>query len=51
VQLRSNDRKDANHLPDGPEQRARDAGFAATDPLRHNEWLYGHDAEKAVIGR
>jgi salicylate hydroxylase len=33
VQLRSNDRKDANHLPDGPEQRARDAGFAATDPL------------------
>ncbi|GAA1329091.1 FAD-dependent monooxygenase [Pseudonocardia xinjiangensis] len=48
VQLRSNGRKDVNHLPDGPEQRARDASFAAANPLRHNEWLYAHDVEKAV---
>jgi salicylate hydroxylase len=50
VQLRSNGRKGVNHLPDGPEQRTRDASFAGVDPLRHNEWLYAHDAEKAVTG-
>ena len=50
VQLSSRDRADVNHLPDGPEQRARDAQFAGQDPLRHNEWLYGHDAEDAVMG-
>lgn len=50
VQLRSRDRKDVNHLPDGPEQRARDNRFAGQDPLRHNEWLYGHDAEEMPSG-
>ncbi|WP_433556032.1 hypothetical protein ACQPWY_27190 [Pseudonocardia xinjiangensis] len=50
VQLSSNDRKDSNHLHDGPEQRARDANLASADPLHQNEWLYGFDAEKAVIG-
>jgi salicylate hydroxylase len=50
VQLGSRDRADINHLPDGPEQRARDEQFAGQDPLHHNEWLYGHDAEEAVLG-
>ncbi|GAA3044948.1 hypothetical protein GCM10010464_06510 [Pseudonocardia yunnanensis] len=50
VQLGSRERADINHLPDGPQQRARDARFAGQDPLRHNEWLYGYDAEGAVMG-
>ena len=33
------------HLPDGPEQRERDARFAEADPLATNAWLYGHDVE------
>ncbi|WP_433288145.1 hypothetical protein ACQPZQ_35250 [Pseudonocardia sp. CA-142604] len=50
VQLGNRDRAGINRLPDGPEQRARDAEFAGQDPLRHDDWLYGHDAEEAVIG-
>jgi salicylate hydroxylase len=46
IQLASRDRRDINHLPDGREQRARDELFAREDPLRHNGWLYGHDAEQ-----
>jgi salicylate hydroxylase len=34
-----------HHLPDGEEQRKRDAEFAKEDPLWHKAWLYGHDAE------
>lgn len=48
VQLRSRGRQHSNHLPDGPEQRARDAAFADEDPLGHNAWLYGHDAERSL---
>src|SRR5580704_12916073 len=48
VQLLSHLRLDANHLPDGPEQRARDAAFAGADPLAHNTWIYGHDPEEDV---
>jgi len=35
------------HLPDGDDQRKRDAGLAsAVDaPLPQNAWLYGHDVE------
>jgi salicylate hydroxylase len=44
VQLMSRGREVQNHLPDGPEQERRDAGFAAGDPLRQSAWLYGHDA-------
>ncbi len=39
------------HLPDGPEQRARDAKMAAggTDwSINTIGWLYGHDAAAAV---
>lgn len=43
VQLMSRGREVRNHLPDGPEQRARDASFAQGDPLRQSAWLYGHD--------
>jgi salicylate hydroxylase len=48
VQLLSHARLDANHLPDGPEQRARDAAFAGADPLAHIAWIYGHDPEEDV---
>ena len=43
VQLMSRGRELRNHLPDGPEQQARDAAFAQGDPLRDSAWLYGHD--------
>ena len=34
------------HLPDGPEQRARDAAMASSFGLSPEiDWLYGHDAE------
>ena len=45
VQEASRGRTAHHHLPDGPEQRARDAAFAAEDPLSHNDWIYGYDAE------
>ena len=43
VQRMSRGRELRNHLPDGPEQRQRDAEFANGDPLRDSAWLYGHD--------
>ncbi|WP_314176578.1 FAD-dependent monooxygenase [Streptomyces winkii] len=36
-----------NHLPDGPEQRARDRSFAGADPLVANGWIYGYDPDDA----
>jgi len=45
VQLMSRGRELRNHLPDGPEQRARDAEFTNGDPLRQSAWLYGYDVE------
>jgi salicylate hydroxylase len=48
VQLGSHARLYANHLPDGPEQLARDEAFADQDPLAFNGWIYGHDAEQGV---
>jgi salicylate hydroxylase len=32
-----------NHLPDGPDQRARDEAFARADALEANAWIYAHD--------
>ena len=32
-----------NHLPDGPDQRARDQAFASTDALAANAWIYAYD--------
>lgn len=43
----SHARREINHLPDGPEQKARDAALAESDPLMRNGWIYGYDAEKA----
>lgn len=41
-----------NHLPDGPEQEARDARLASSDPLRQIAWLYGETvAERTVLAR
>ncbi|WP_327714534.1 FAD-dependent monooxygenase [Streptomyces sp. NBC_00490] len=48
LQELSHARRDSNHLPDGPEQKARDAALAASDPLVRNGWIYGFDAEEAL---
>jgi salicylate hydroxylase len=44
----SHARGHVNHLPDGPEQQARDAALAGSDPLVGNGWIYGYDAESAA---
>ncbi|MFC8429455.1 FAD-dependent monooxygenase [Streptomyces sp. NPDC057253] len=44
----SHGRSHINHLPDGPEQRARDRAYAESDPLRSNGWIYAYDPEVAV---
>jgi salicylate hydroxylase len=41
----SHARAHVNHLPDGPEQDARDASFSGTDPLVASAWIYAHDAD------
>ncbi len=48
VQRMSRGREIRNHLPDGPEQVARDRALAEGDPLRQSAWLYGHDVETAL---
>jgi salicylate hydroxylase len=50
VQLMSRGRELRNHLPDGPEQQARDAALAQGDPLRDSAWLYGHDVRAGGSG-
>lgn len=49
VQLMSRGREMLNHLPDGPEQRQRDAEFANSHPLRQSAWLYGHNLEADLV--
>jgi salicylate hydroxylase len=44
LQQASHARAHVNHLPDGPEQLARDAALAGADPLTANGWIYGYDA-------
>ncbi|WP_327138493.1 FAD-dependent monooxygenase (plasmid) [Streptomyces sp. NBC_01340] len=48
LQQVSRARRHINHLPDGPDQQARDAALAAADPLVSNGWIYGYDAEEAL---
>ncbi len=48
IQQVSHARAHLNHLPDGPEQEARDAALADADPLVANGWIYGHDPEAAI---
>jgi salicylate hydroxylase len=50
LQTVSHARLHVNHLPDGPDQQARDAQLAREDPLAHNGWIYGHDPEQAFAG-
>jgi salicylate hydroxylase len=45
LQQGSHARARTNHLPDGQEQRERDASFAGADPLAANDWIYAHDAD------
>jgi salicylate hydroxylase len=45
LQQVSHGRAYLNHLPDGPEQRARDATLAGADPLVANGWTYGYDPD------
>jgi salicylate hydroxylase len=45
VQVMSRGRELRNHLPDGAEQRQRDAELANGDPLRQSAWLYAHDLD------
>ncbi len=49
VQEASRGRIAHHHLPDGPQQQARDAALAGEDPLRHNDWIYAYDAEQAAV--
>jgi salicylate hydroxylase len=46
----SHARSEINHLPDGPEQRARDKSLCAADPLLANGWIYGHDPFATTTG-
>ncbi|MFI0409236.1 FAD-dependent monooxygenase [Actinomadura sp. 3N508] len=48
LQAVSHARSDVNHLPDGPEQRARDASFTENDPLVANGWIYEYDPDVAM---
>jgi salicylate hydroxylase len=48
IQQLSHDRKDINHLPDGPEQQRRDAELSKGDALVRSGWIYAHDAEAAA---
>ena len=45
----SHARAHVNHLPDGPEQRARDAAFSGVDPLAASAWIYAHDPESEPL--
>src|SRR5215469_2190352 len=48
LQQVSHARARINHLPDGPEQRSRDAAFANTDPLAASDWIYSYDPAVAA---
>jgi len=50
IQAASHGRAHVNHLPDGPEQRERDAAFARQDPLVANGWIYSYDPDAALSG-
>jgi salicylate hydroxylase len=43
----SHARAHVNHLPDGPEQEARDQSLAAADPLTASGWIYAYDPDTA----
>ncbi|MFI5664081.1 hypothetical protein [Streptomyces sp. NPDC051684] len=45
----SHARAASNHLPDGPEQQARDAALGDADPLLRSGWIYGYDAYTVAV--
>jgi salicylate hydroxylase len=45
----SHGRSHINHLPDGPEQEARDVAYSQSDTLRENGWIYEYDPENEVV--
>ena len=49
LQQISHARAEINHLPDGPEQAARDQRFVQEDPLLANGWIYGYDPEREIL--
>jgi len=48
LQQVSHARARINHLPDGPEQRARDQALGSADPLTASAWIYGYDPDAAL---
>ncbi|GER23308.1 salicylate hydroxylase [Zafaria cholistanensis] len=50
LQEMSHARKDINHLPDGPEQQARDAQLADGDALTKASWIYSYDPARELDG-
>jgi len=48
LQELSHARSDLNHLPDGPQQQARDQSYGQADPLVANGWIYEYDPDTAV---
>jgi len=51
LQQVSHTRAHVNHLPDGPEQKARDDALASADPLVANGWIYGYDPDAQPPGQ
>jgi salicylate hydroxylase len=51
VQTASHGRAHINHLPDGPEQQARDTAYAQQDPLVANAWIYAYDPDAELTHR
>ncbi len=51
LQTISRDRKHANHLPDGPDQRQRDRDLAEQNPLETSRWIYEYDALTVEIAQ
>lgn len=48
IQTLSHGRAHVNHLPDGPEQVARDETYTQQDPLVVNGWIYDYDTDEVV---
>jgi salicylate hydroxylase len=51
LQQVSHTRAQVNHLPDGPDQQARDDSLASADPLVANGWIYGYDPDAQPPGQ
>jgi salicylate hydroxylase len=49
LQRVSHARAHVNHLPDGPEQQARDQSLASADPLLASGWIYAYDPDHEGI--